>query len=148
MAVVASVGAGVGRTAAAVRAIQTAISPRPRLAQAKYGIAVNGCVHAATWRRPSDSAYATARPVITWTPPSRAGRNSRAQRLRVVEHEVADAPAGVVGPLGGKDEGPALQRDAAAVGLHLLVGDDAADGHRQVQVDDVAGLPRRAETRA
>ena len=41
---VASVGAGVGLTDAPVRAIHTAISPGPRLAHAKYGIAVNGCV--------------------------------------------------------------------------------------------------------
>ena len=41
--VVASVGNGVGRAAASVRASQTAIWPRPRFAHVAYGIAMNGC---------------------------------------------------------------------------------------------------------
>src|SRR5580765_7919499 len=39
----ASVGAGSARTALSASGIHTAISPAPRLAHAKYGIAANGC---------------------------------------------------------------------------------------------------------
>ena len=43
VAVVTTVGNGVGRAAASVRASHTAIWPRPRLAHVAYGIAMNGC---------------------------------------------------------------------------------------------------------
>ena len=43
VAVVTTVGNGVGRAAASVRASHTAICPRPRFAHVAYGIAMNGC---------------------------------------------------------------------------------------------------------
>ena len=68
-------GYGVGRAAASVRASQTAIGPRPRLAHVAYGIAMNGC--SARWTPAlSSNASPTARPRITGTPFSRSLLNS------------------------------------------------------------------------
>src|SRR6266508_3990505 len=77
VAVVAAVGHGVGLATASVAASQTIICPRPRFAHMAYGIAMKSCsafvtLPFASYARPY------ARPVITWTPLSRFGRNSLA----------------------------------------------------------------------
>ena len=69
--VVAMVGYGVGRALASVRGSQTSISPRPRLAQVEYGMAVSVCSVFTTWPCAS-IASPYARAVTTCTPFSMA----------------------------------------------------------------------------
>ena len=56
-------------------------------------------------------------------------------------------PAPVVDAFETVDDRASHQRDASAVGRDLPVGVDAADRHRQVQLDHVSGLPSPADGR-
>src|SRR5688572_14939995 len=59
----------------------------------------------------------------------------------VGQNEIAYAAVGIIGPLGGKDDRAALQRDATAVRDDAVVGDDAPDRHGEAQLDRVVRTP-------
>ena len=83
---------------------------------------------------------------MTSTPLSRSERNSLVKRALVGHDEVERASA-VVEPFGAVDERAALERHAAVVVSDAPVGDDAADRHRQVQIDHVASAPPAFDAR-
>ncbi len=129
----------------ASRGSQTSISPIPRFAHARYGIATSWCGCARSC--PSLArAIAWTLPVTTSTPPSSSPRNSLSE-LRVVGHDDVERVAAVVRPLGRVDDWPALERHAARVVLHARIGDDAPDRHRQVDLDLVARAPLTIDAR-
>jgi len=60
--------------------------------------------------------------------------------LRVTrEDEVADFPLSAASS--AIEDGTAFERYASAVGGHLFIGDDAADGHGEIEIDDIARPP-------